>query len=319
MSAQPRLADRYAVAGHPVAHSRSPFIHARFAALTGEAVDYGRLPCPLDGFALTVRAFAAGAGAPPGAGPARGCNVTVPFKFEAPALCQTLTPRAALAQAVNTLRFSLPAQGPLDAGPRGEPVRDPLAEADWQGDNTDGAGLVRDITVHAGVPIRGAALLLIGAGGAAAGVLGPLIEAGARRIVLANRSLSKAQALVSRHAELAGHRDVELVAAALGGCGEGFDIVVNATAASLTGAAVPVAARVLRPGSLALDMMYGAAAAPFLAWARSHGAHGRDGLGMLVEQAAEAFEFWRGMRPPTAEVLAELQHHVALEAAGRSA
>jgi len=153
--------DRYAVAGHPVTHSRSPWIHARFAALTGQDIDYGRLPCPLDGFAAAVRAFAADGVGQPGAPRARGCNVTVPFKFEAPALCAGLTPRAALAQAVNTLRFD----------PEG-----------WQGDNTDGAGLVADITVHAGVPLAGATLLLVGAGGAAAGVLGPLIEAGVARL-----------------------------------------------------------------------------------------------------------------------------------------
>ncbi|HSV70616.1 MAG TPA: shikimate dehydrogenase [Methylibium sp.] len=278
--------ERYAVAGHPVAHSRSPWIHARFAALTGEPVEYGRLPCPLDGFAATVRDFAAGG--------AKGCNVTVPFKFEAPALCAGLTPRAALAQAVNTLRF--------DA-------------AGWQGDNTDGAGLVADLTVHAGVALGGATLLLIGAGGAAAGVLGPLIESGVRRLVLANRSADKAEALVARHAALAAGRGVALQAASLEGCGTGFDIVVNATAASLHSAGVPVSAAVLRPGSLALDMMYGAAAAPFLAWARERGAPGRDGLGMLVEQAAESFRFWRGVRPPTAGVLAELQRLLAAETA----
>lgn len=284
--------DRYAVVGHPVEHSRSPFIHARFAALSGEPVDYGRLPCPLDGFAATVRAFAASAGT--GLGPARGCNVTVPFKFEAVALAARLTPRAALAQAANTLRFD----------PDG-----------WQADNTDGAGLVRDITVHAGTPLRDTALLLIGAGGAAAGVLGPLIEAGPRRLVLANRSPDKARALVERHAALAARHGVALQAAGLDDCGRAFDIVVNASAASLAGAAVPVSGRVLRPGALALDMMYGPAAQGFLAWAAEHGAQGRDGLGMLVEQAAEAFWFWRGVRPPTAAVLAELRAALARGAA----
>ena len=284
--------DRYAVAGHPVTHSRSPWIHARFAALTGQDIDYGRLPCPLDGFAATVRGFAAEGVNQPGAPRARGCNVTVPFKFEAPELCAGLTPRAALAQAVNTLRFD----------PEG-----------WQGDNTDGAGLVADITVHAGVPLAGATLLLVGAGGAAAGVLGPLIEAGVARLVLANRSAGKAEALVERHAALAARHGVALHAAPLDDCGRGFDIVVNATAASLAGAAVPVAAAVLRPAGLALDMMYGPAAAPFLTWAREQGAQGRDGLGMLVEQAAESFLFWRGVRPPTAPVLAELQRLVAAE------
>jgi shikimate dehydrogenase len=274
--------DRYAVAGQPVAHSRSPFIHARFAELTGERIAYGRLPCPLDGFAETVRAFAAGG--------ARGCNVTVPFKFEAPALAAGLTPRAALAQAVNTLRFD--ASG-------------------WQGDNTDGAGLVADIGRHAGVAIEGAELLLIGAGGAAAGVLGPLLEARPRRLVVANRSPERAAALVQRHAELAARAGVVLQARALAECGHGFGIVVNGTVASLAGAGVPVSAAVLAPGALALDMMYGPAARAFLDWAREHGAAGRDGLGMLVEQAAESFAFWRGVRPPTEPVLAALRAAVA--------
>lgn len=276
--------DRYAVAGHPVEHSRSPWIHARFAALTGEPVDYGRLLCPLDAFVATVEAFAASQ--VHGAGPARGCNVTVPFKFEAAARAAHSTPRARLAGAANTLRFD--ADG-------------------WQADNTDGAGLVRDITGHAGVALAGRSLLLIGAGGAAAGVLGPLLEAGLARLVLANRSPEKAAALVQTHAALAQAHGVALQATGLGDCGRGFDVVVNATAASLAGAAVPVGGDVLRPGGLALDMMYGPAAAGFLGWAAEHGAHGRDGLGMLVEQAAESFAFWRGVRPPTAGVLAELR------------
>lgn len=286
------MKDRYAVAGHPVEHSRSPFIHARFAKLTAQPLAYGRLPCPPDAFAATVRGFAASV--EPGFGPARGCNVTVPFKFEVPALASRLTPRAALAGAANTLRFDTDG---------------------WQADNTDGAGLVRDITVHAGVSLQGARLLLVGAGGAAAGVLGPLLEAGPAALVLANRSVGKARTLVQRHAALAVRHGVELRAAPLDQTGTAFDIVVNATAASLSGAGVPVAGQVLRPGTLALDMMYGAAARPFLAWAGEHGAHGRDGLGMLVEQAAESFAFWRGVRPPTTGVLAELQRAVARESA----
>lgn len=296
--------DRYAVAGNPVEHSRSPYIHARFAELTGEALSYGRLSCPLDRFAETVRAFAVGTGAdspdadgpPPSTlGPARGCNVTVPFKFEAAALAQRLTPRAALARAANTLRF------------------DSSQTGGWQADNTDGAGLVTDITVHAGVALAGATLLLIGAGGAAAGVLGPLIEAAPRRVVVANRSPQRAQALVSRHAAWAAQHGVELVDRPLEGAGSAFDIVVNASAASLQGAPVPVSGRVLRRGGLALDMMYGPAADAFLAWAREGGAQGRDGLGMLVEQAAESFLFWRGVRPPTAGVLADLRAVLSAE------
>jgi shikimate dehydrogenase len=282
--------DRYGVVGHPVAHSRSPFIHARFAELTGQALHYGRLPCEPDGFERTVRAFAASA--EPGFGAACGCNVTVPFKFEVPALAARLTPRAALAQACNTLRF------------------DPAEAGGWYADNTDGVGLVADIAVHAGVDLRGRAVLLVGAGGAAAGVLGPLLQSGLARLVLANRTLHKAQALVAHHADCATQHGVELQARTLADAGTGFDVVVNATAASLGGAAVPVRGEVLRRGGLALDMMYGPAAAPFLAWATEHGAAGRDGLGMLVEQAAEAFFFWRGVRPETAGVLRELRAHI---------
>lgn len=272
------LMDRYAVAGNPVEHSQSPFIHAQFAAQTGQAIDYERLLCPLDGFAASVRAFAAAGG--------RGCNVTVPFKFEAFALAPQRSERAMLAQAANVLRF--------DA-------------AGWWADNSDGVGLVRDIERNAGLPLRGRRVLLIGAGGAAAGALGPLLEAGPAELVVANRSLAKAEALVQRHAGLAAQHPTTLSARALAGCGSAFDVVINATATSLQGAAIPVAAEVLRPGGLALDMMYGPAARGFLDWAVQHGAQARDGLGMLVEQAAEAFFIWRGVRPETAPVLAALR------------
>ena len=277
--------DRYCVIGHPVAHSRSPWIHARFAALTGQALDYGRRLAPLDGFAASVQAFrdeALAAGDHAG-----GCNVTVPFKFDAAALSTERTPRAALAQAVNTLRF----------------------EADGRilGDNTDGAGLVHDIETNAGRPLAGADLLLIGAGGASAGVLGPLLAAGPRRLVLCNRTPDKARALAVRHAALAAEHGVDLQACGLDEVLGDFAIVVNASASSLAGGGVPVPACVLRPGALAVDMMYGPAADGFLDWARAHGAEARDGLGMLVEQAAEAFALWRGVRPPAAQVLQELR------------
>ncbi len=276
--------DRYVVTGNPVEHSQSPFIHAEFARQTGQALGYGRLPCPLDAFAATVRQFAAdGTG-----GAARGCNVTVPFKFEAFALAARHTPRAELARACNTLRF--------DAG-------------GWLGDNTDGAGLVADIERNAGVPLRGRRLLLIGAGGGAAGVLGPLLAAGPAELVVANRTVDKALALVERHAAMSG--DTTLRAATLADCGSGFDVVINGTASSLAGAAIPVADAVLGPDALALDMMYGPAAQGFLDWAGAHGARGRDGLGMLVEQAAEAFLLWRGVRPETAPVLTALRARLA--------
>jgi shikimate dehydrogenase len=274
--------DRYVVAGNPVEHSQSPFIHAQFAQATGQDVVYDRLLCPLDGFAATVQAFAASGG--------RGCNVTVPFKFDACRLAPRRSERAALAEAANVLRFD----------PQG-----------WYADNTDGVGLVRDIERNAGVPLTGQRVLMVGAGGAAAGALGPLIAARPREVVVANRSVDKAQALVQRHAALATQHGVQLAARSLHDAGAAFDVLINATATSLQGAAVPVAAGVLRPGSLALDMMYGPAAAGFLQWAEQHGARSRDGLGMLVEQAAEAFQVWRGVMPETAPVLAALRARLA--------
>lgn len=271
--------DRYAVIGNPVEHSRSPFIHTEFARATGQSLTYTRLWCPMDGFEAAVRGFAASG--------ARGCNVTVPFKFEAPRLAARCSDRARLAGAANVLRFD------DDDG--------------WLADNTDGIGLVRDIEHNAQVALAGRRVLLVGAGGAAAGALGPLLQARPDALTVANRSADRARALVERHAALAAALGVRLTDAPLDECGAGYDVVVNATASSLGQAAVPVAASVLAPGALALDMMYGPAAQPFLDWATRHGAIGRDGLGMLVEQAAEAFRLWRGVRPDTAPVLDALR------------
>lgn len=281
-----RTVDRYAVAGNPVAHSQSPFIHAAFAEQTGQTLSYGRLLCPLDGFEATLRAFAAGG--------ARGCNITVPFKFEAHRLAQARSARAQRAGAVNTLRFD--------------------ADGSWLGDNTDGAGLVRDIERSAGQVLAGSRVLMLGAGGAAAGALGSLIAARPAELMIANRSVDKAQALVDSHRRWAAEHGVRLAAGGLGDCGSGYQVLINATSASLGGAGVPVGPDVLAPGALALDMMYGPAAAPFLAWARNHGATARDGLGMLVEQAAEAFALWRGIEPETAPVLAALRARLAAAA-----
>jgi len=272
--------DRYVVAGNPVEHSQSPFIHAEFARQTGQVIEYGRLLWPLEGFEDSLRALVASG--------AKGCNITVPFKFEAARVATRLSARAALAQAANVLSFD--AEG-------------------WRGDNTDGIGLVRDIEHNAGVLLRGQRVLLIGAGGAAAGVLGPLLLAGPAEVVVANRTLHKAQVLVDRHRSAAA--GALLLASTLADVGEGFDVVVNATASSLQGGAIPVSHQVLRPGALALDMMYGPASQGFLDWAAEHGATGRDGLGMLVEQAGAAFELWRGVRPDTAPVLAELRARMA--------
>jgi shikimate dehydrogenase len=231
-----------------------------------------------DGFAQAVQAFRAEGG--------KGCNVTVPFKFEAASLSARQSARAQLAQACNTLRFD---------------------GADMLADNTDGVGLVSDIAGNAGVDLTGRDVLLVGAGGAASGVLGPLVEARPRRIVVANRTQARAALLVERHSELAMQHRVRLEAPELRDVHDGFDVVINATASSMSGAAVPVPPSVLKPGALACDMMYGPAAQGFIDWAARHGAMARDGLGMLVEQAAEAFLIWRGMRPPSAQVLAELR------------
>jgi shikimate dehydrogenase len=277
--------DRYAVLGNPVAHSKSPFIHALFAQQTGQALSYERLLCPMDGFAASVRRFAAEGG--------RGCNVTVPFKFEASSLARHCTERAQLAGAANVLRFD--ADG-------------------WQADNTDGVGLVRDIEQGAGVPLQGLRVLLVGAGGAGVGVLGPILQAGAGVVVVANRSADKAGRLVHKHATLAAAHGAVLSACGLDQPGTGFDVLINASSTSLQGQASPVPASTLARGALAVDLMYGPAAEPFLAWAQAAGASARDGLGMLVEQAAEAFHFWRGLRPDTAPVLAALRAEMAAAA-----
>ncbi|MHA7598871.1 shikimate dehydrogenase [Alicycliphilus sp. T452] len=274
--------DLYCVMGNPIAHSRSPWIHARFAALTGQHLRYERRLVPIDGFARALRDFAAEGG--------RGCNVTVPFKLEAAQLATHRSERVQLAGAANTLTFE---GGAIHA------------------DNTDGLGLVADIEQGAGVPLAGRDVLLVGAGGAAAGVLGPLLRRQPRRIAVVNRTAARAQALVASHAALASLQKTELLALDIQAPEADFDIIINATASSLEGAAAPVPASVLRPGSLAYDMMYGPAAQGFLDWAARHGARPRDGLGMLVEQAAEAFALWRGQRPPSAQVLQELRAAIA--------
>lgn len=275
------LADRYAVLGHPVAHSQSPFIHQAFALQTGQHMVYEKVLSPLDAFADTVCAFARQGG--------KGCNVTVPFKFETPALAAQVSERAHLAGAANVLGFA----------PHG-----------WWADNTDGIGLVRDITQGAGVALQGRRILLVGAGGAAAGVLGPLIESLPAEVWVVNRTADRATALVARHSAWAARHGVALAAGGIAAPQGLFDVVINASSSSLQGDPVPLASAVLSPGALAVDLMYGAAAQPFLAWAHAQGAQARDGLGMLVEQAAEAFFLWRGVQPQTAPVLAALRQRL---------
>ncbi|MEN3374160.1 shikimate dehydrogenase [Dechloromonas sp. ZS-1] len=273
------MTDRYAVFGNPIAHSKSPQIHAAFAAATAQDLRYEALLAPLDGFAGAVADFVAAGG--------RGANVTVPFKEEAFRLATRLSPRAARAGAVNTLVFS---------------------GAGILGDNTDGAGLVHDITRNLTVDLAGKRILLLGAGGAARGVIQPLLAEAPAALHIANRSADKAVALAQAFADLA---------AVSGGsfsdlAGLPFDVVINATSASLAGEPLPLPTGLFAPGCLAYDMMYGKGETPFLAQARLAGAaRCADGLGMLAEQAAEAFLVWRGVRPATAGVLATLRAALA--------
>ena len=267
------MIDRYCVIGNPIAHSRSPEIHAAFAAQTGQVLTYERCLAPLDAFADTVRALVAQG--------YKGGNVTVPFKLEAATIATSLTERARAAGAVNTLSFK---------------------DGAIVGDNTDGAGLVNDITRNAGVPVAGKRVLLLGAGGAARGVILPLLEQRPAELVIANRTRATADALVTEFGSplLRACEFAQLV--------RPFDIVINATSASLAGDLPPIPAETFCQETLALDMMYGKQPTVFMQFASRHGATVRDGLGMLVEQAAEAFTVWRGVRPETPAVLGQLRN-----------
>lgn len=268
-----QIPDRYAVIGNPIAHSKSPDIHAIFARQTGQSMSYERLLAPLDGFTATVRQFIAQGG--------RGANVTVPFKLEAFEMASSLTERARSAGAVNTLVF------------------DGVAIL---GDNTDGVGLVTDIVRNAGQPIRGKKVLLLGAGGAARGVILPMMQENPAEIVIANRSLAKAVDLARQFSA-----DGSISACAFGELKGSFDIIVNATSAGLTDDMPSVPPTVFEEKTLALDMVYGSQPTRFLRFAAERGAVVRDGFGMLVEQAAESFLLWRGVRPNTKLVFAELR------------
>jgi shikimate dehydrogenase len=268
--------DRYAVIGNPVAHSKSPEIHTRFAAQTQQQMMYERLLSPLDAFAATVRSFVQEGG--------RGLNVTVPFKLEAHALAAALTERARMAGAVNTLKFD------------GDQML---------GDNTDGVGLVNDIMRNAGRELAGKSILLLGAGGAARGVMLPLLEQRPACLTLANRTAARAQTLAL---SFAGRGRIEV--SDFAALDSPFDLVINATAASLSGQTLPISPRIFASHTLAYDMMYGADPTVFMQFAAAQGAKVRDGLGMLVEQAAESFFLWRGVRPETSAVFADLRARV---------
>ena len=269
------MTDRYCVFGNPIGHSKSPTIHAAFARQTGQDMSYEAILAPLDDFVATVRRFIDAGG--------RGANVTVPFKEEAYRLTTRRTPRAELAGAVNTLAFS----------------RDGIL-----GDNTDGVGMMHDITVNLGIAIAGKRVLLLGAGGAARGVVGPLLDAGPASLIIANRTEAKTHVL-AKHFEVFGTvsgSDYPDLA------GQSFDIVINATSASLDGTMPDLPDGIFAPGSLAYKMMYGMGDTPFRIFAREQGAAViSEGLGMLVEQAAESFFVWRGVRPEVLPVMALLQ------------
>jgi len=269
------MTDKYCVFGNPIGHSKSPIIHAAFARQTGEDIEYTAIVAPTDGFSDALDDFIASGG--------RGANVTVPFKQEAYQLATRLTPRAELAGAVNTLVFS---------------------NDEVIGDNTDGFGLLRDITVNLGYPIEGKRILLLGAGGAARGVVGPLLGEGHESLTIANRTVQRARSLMQRFAHL-GH---------VTGCGydelagHAFDIVINATSASLNGTMPPLPEGIFAPSCLAYKMMYGLGDTPFWTFARKQSVGMiSDGLGMLLEQAAESFYVWRGVRPDCAPVAAMLR------------
>lgn len=273
------MTDQYAVVGNPIGHTKSPLIHGLFAEATQQAMSYVAIEGPLDpddGFAKAVRQFAADGG--------KGMNITAPFKLKAFALADERSERATLAGAANALKFE---NGRIVA------------------ENFDGIGLLRDFEINLGIPLAGKRVLMLGAGGAARGALLPFLAAGPAELVVANRDVSKGEALVAQ----IGSRGAGLRA-----CGYGdlatrgrFDLVVNATSASLTGDMPPVPPGVFSPEGSAYELAYGKRLTPFLRLARNAGVHGiADGVGMLVEQAAEAFAWWRGVRPLTAAVIDRL-------------
>lgn len=274
MRDNPRVTDRYAVIGNPIRHSKSPAIHQAFARDAGIEMEYTVLEPPIDGFLDAVRAFREAGG--------RGLNVTSPFKLEAHALADVRSSRAEAAGSVNTLRFG-----------------DSAVEAD----NFDGIGLVRDIEHNLGHRITGRRILLLGAGGAARGVVHPLVDHGPSALAIVNRDAERARRVAER---IAGAGDIR--AGGYDAIGDlAFDIVINATSASMRGELPPADARIFRAARLAYDLAYGLGMTPFLSLARDAGVERlADGVGMLVEQAAESFAWWRGVRPDTGAMIRAL-------------
>ncbi len=274
------MTDRYAVVGNPIAHSKSPLIHAAFAQQTQQDMAYEKQLVELGQFEMAVRDFFAQGGC--------GLNVTVPFKLDAFAFADQRSARAEAAGAVNTLKK--------------------MPDGKIFGDNTDGAGLLRDITHNLGWALKNKRVLVLGAGGAVRGIIAPLLAEQPARVVIANRTLAKAEELVQlfnadKHAQEA----KRLRASSLQIHARPFDVVINGTSASLGGEMPSLDPAILNPNACCYDMMYGKTLTPFLQWAQQHGAHIADGLGMLVEQAAESFYLWRGVRPATQSVMTALR------------
>jgi shikimate dehydrogenase len=269
--------DQYAVFGNPIKHSKSPFIHTLFAKQTAQQMVYKAIEAPTDDFENTLAQFFANQG--------KGCNITVPFKEQAYRYAQQLTERATLAGAVNTLKLT--------------------DDGIIIGDNTDGAGLVQDLKINH-IAIKDARILLLGAGGAARGVCGPLLAENPRQLIIANRTFAKAQTLAEIFAQKG-----EISACEFKELAGEFDLIINSTSASLSGQIPPISPDLIKPETAIYDMMYSAQATAFNAWAREQGARViLDGLGMLVGQAAESFAIWRAIKPSAKQVLNELRHNL---------
>ena len=278
-----RPPDAYAVVGNPVGHSQSPFIHTCFAEQTGQHMVYEAMCVDEGGFPQALGNFIASGG--------KGFNVTIPFKQDAWQAVDELSDRARRAGAVNTILV--------------------CADGGAFGDNTDGVGLVRDLGINQGLRLDGARILLLGAGGAARGVVGPLLDCGPGALVIANRNVERAETLAAAfQAAAGGDRIVDCGLSELRG--PAFDLIINATAARLQGAALSRGEGLVSLAAVAYAMMYGREPTPFMSWANTQGAAATsDGLGMLVEQAAESFLIWRGVRPETGPVIASVRRRLA--------
>ncbi len=273
--------DLYAVMGNPINHSKSPQIHAAFALETGQKIEYSAIHVDVGGFSQAVSHFQGHGG--------KGLNVTVPFKVDAWKMSDTLTDRAKQAGAVNTLILS--------------------KNGEIKGDNTDGVGLVNDIVEHLGWVIEHKKVLILGAGGASRGVIGPLLDKKPQSLMIANRTASKATELANLFRDMKAAETQNVDAGGYDSlAGQQFDLVINATAASLQGEVPPLPDDLMTENGCCYDMMYAAQATAFMQWATQHGVKNiSDGLGMLVGQAAESFNLWRGIRPSVAPVIKSIQ------------